>query len=186
MPPPDVTRSGASVVIVHHVRDDRHAEYAAWLDEIGPVCRAWPGHLDWQLVRPIPGLTSTYTAIIRFDTPDHLRGWMESADRRRLVERVRPLLAADDTYTIRTGLDFWFASESAAPPVRWKQLLVTWSAIFPLVMLVPLAVAPALSAAGLPTQRWLVTLCGTGTICFLMTYVVMPRYTRLVRGWLYR
>lgn len=178
---------GATVVITHRVREGHHAAYEDWLNEIRPLCRRSPGHLDWQIVRPISGVAGTYTAIIRFDTRDHLEAWMHSPERARLIEKARPLLAHDDDFMVRSGLDFWFTPEgaSAKVPVRWKQLLVTWSAIYPLVLLVPLAVMPAARALGLPTSRYLDTLLVTGTVVWLMVYLVMPRYTRLVKRWLF-
>jgi antibiotic biosynthesis monooxygenase (ABM) superfamily enzyme len=183
----DSTSTGATVVITHQVRDGKQGAYESWLGEIGALCRAAPGHLDSQIIRPITGLTATYTIVIRFDTADHLRQWMESADRRRLIETVRPSLAADDHYTIRSGLDFWFnpPGSDAKVPVRWKQFLITWSAIYPLVLGMPLLILPVLRAIGVPDNPFLSTLVVTGALVALMVYVVMPHYTRLVRHWLF-
>jgi heme-degrading monooxygenase HmoA len=72
---------GATVVITHRVRSDKHAEYEAWVDEISPLSRSAPGHLDWHLVRPIPGATETYTVIIRFQTAEHVKNWINSSER---------------------------------------------------------------------------------------------------------
>lgn len=69
---------GATVVITHRVRDGRQAEYEEWMNEIGPLCRSFAGNLDWQIIHPVPGFSSTYTIIIRFDTGAHLRAWTES------------------------------------------------------------------------------------------------------------
>lgn len=63
--------------------------------------------------------------------------------------------------------------------------MVTWSAIYPLVMGVPLLITPLMQALGLPEQRWLSTLAVTATVVFLMVYVVMPRYTKLIKRWLF-
>jgi hypothetical protein len=181
------TEEGATVVITHRVRDDKHADYERWLNEIAPLCKASPGHLDWHIVRPISGLTETYTVIIRFDTTAHLRGWMESPTRARLIEKAQPLFVTGDDFFISSGLDFWFAPTGAKAkvPVRWKQYLVTWSAIYPLVLGVPLVVAPVLGLLGVPDNRLLSTLVVTGTVVFLMVYVVMPRYTKLLQRWLF-
>jgi hypothetical protein len=181
------TDKGATAVITHRVRDDKHADYEKWLNEIAPLCKASPGHLDWHIVRPIPGLTQTYTVIIRFDTEGHLQEWMKSSNRSRLIEKAQPLLVTGDDYTISSGLDFWFTSvgDKAKVPVRWKQYLVTWSAIFPLALGVPLVVAPVLLHLGVPNNHFLTTLVVTGAVVFLMVYVVMPRYTRLIQRWLY-
>ena len=182
-----MSEEGATVVITHRVREGQQGNYEDWLNEIRPVCRNSPGHLDWQLVRPIAGLTGSYTAIIRFDSREHLEGWMTSDDRKRLIEKVRPLLATDDDFFVRSGLDFWFTPERAQAgiPARWKQLLVTWSAIYPLVLLVPLLVVPVARGLGLPAGRYLDTGLVSGTVVVLMVYIVMPRYTRLVHRWLF-
>lgn len=178
---------GATVVITHRVRDDKHGAYQQWLDEIGPIGRASTGNLDWHIIRPIPGLTSTYTIVIRFDTKAHLQEWMESPARKRLIKKVEPLLVSGDDFFISSGLDFWFTPEGAQAkvPARWRQALVTWSAIYPLVILVPLIVAPLLRLAGALSNHYLSIFVETGVIVFLMVYVVMPYYTRLLRRWLF-
>ncbi|WP_323846519.1 antibiotic biosynthesis monooxygenase [Microbulbifer magnicolonia] len=178
---------GATVVITHRVCADKQAAYEAWLDEIGPLCRASPGYLDTHIIRPIPELTSTYTVIIRFDTKAHLQAWLESADRERLIAKAQPLLVEGDDFFVSSGLDFWFTPEGAKAqlPTRWKQFLATWSVIYPLVLAIPLLMLPLLRWLGVPGSRWLDTLIITGTIVFLMVYAIMPNYTRLIRRWLF-
>jgi antibiotic biosynthesis monooxygenase (ABM) superfamily enzyme len=188
IPSSEVARNeGATVVITHSVRRDRHADYETWLEEIAPLCKASPGHLDWHIVRPIPGLSETYTIIIRFDTETHLREWMASPTRTRLIEKVQPLFVTGDDFFVSSGLDFWFspAGAKARVPVRWKQYLVTWSAIYPLVLLAPMVVTPVLERLGVPNSRFITTFAVTGIVVFLMVYVVMPRYTKLIQRWLF-
>jgi len=184
----NATEQGATVVITHRVRDGQQAAYDAWLNEIGPICRRSPGHVDWQIIRPVASLTATYTVIIRFDSREHLDAWMNSPERKQLIEKAKPLLATDDDFFVRSGLDFWFTPEGAAAkvPVRWKQFLVTWSAIYPLALGTPLIVVPLLRQLGIPANRYIDTLCVTGTVVSLMVYVVMPRYTRIIRRWLFK
>jgi len=184
---PTTNDLGATVVITHRVRSDKHAEYESWLAEIAPLCKSSPGHLDWHIVPPGAGITETYTVIIRFDTTEHLKNWMESEERERLIERVQPLFVGTDDFYISSGLDFWFtpAGAKAKVPVRWKQYLVTWSAIYPLAVGVPHLVLPALRLVRAPSSLPLTTLAVTAVVVFLMVYVVMPRYTRLVQRWLF-
>jgi uncharacterized protein len=183
----DMLTAGATVVITHRVRDGQHSAYERWLNEIGPKCRASTGHLDWQIIRPVAGLTATYTVVIRFDTQEHLENWMGSQERKRLIDEVRPLLAKDDDFFVRSGLDFWFTPEGAKTklPTRWKQFLVTWSAIYPLVLAIPLVIVPILRQLGIPQNRYFDTLWVTGSVVALMVYLVMPRYTRLIQRWLF-
>ncbi|WP_212002561.1 antibiotic biosynthesis monooxygenase [Chitinophaga sp. HK235] len=181
-------KDGATVVISHQVIEGKHQEYEEWLNEIGPLCRSTVGHIDWHIIRPIPGLTYLYTIIIRFDTIDHLKRWMESPDRKRFIEKIRPLLVTDDNYHIKNGLDFLFTPEKdkVKPPVRWKQFLVTWSAIYPLTTIMPLILAPVLRFLKVPHIRFIDSFFISGVIVLLMVYLVMPHYTKWIRKWLYK
>ncbi|MEM9790505.1 MAG: antibiotic biosynthesis monooxygenase [Planctomycetota bacterium] len=186
-PQADPLASGATAVITHRIRDGHRDAYEQWLAEISPVARAYPGYLDMHVIRPVPELTQTYVVVLRFRRPDDLQRWLDSDDRHRYIDRVRPILAEDDRFFVRTGLDFWFTPQGAKAllPVRWKQALITWSAIFPLVYFIPPLVVPPLHALGLPHFRPLDTLITTGVLVTLMVYLIMPHYTRLVRRWLF-
>lgn len=180
---------GASVVITHHVNPALHAEYEAWLQEIGPVCRSSAGLLDWYIIRPIVGYTDTYSVMIRYETERHLKQWLDSPERQALIAKAAHLLATQEEYQVSSGLDFLFMQANAAPakpPVRWKQFLLTWSAIFPLVSVVPWLLVPVLDTAGLPPNRIVHTFFVTAVVVALMVYVVMPRYVKRVQHWLHR
>lgn len=89
-------KEGAPVVITHHVNDGKHGEYEEWFNKTGPICRSSAGHLDWQIIRPVPAVTYAYTVVIRFDTIENLRKWMESDERKHLILKVQPLLDKED------------------------------------------------------------------------------------------
>ena len=179
--------NGASVVITHRVSTDKQALYESWLNEIGPLCKAAPGLLDYHIIRPVAGLSDTYSIFIRYDNEQNLRTWMDSEHRKKLIAKIEGQLIGQDTYQIKSGLDFWFVPEGAKAkiPVRWKQFLITWSAIYPLVLGVPLIVLPAFNLLHAPRNHYLDVLAITAIIVYLMVYVVMPRYTKLVKSWLF-
>ncbi len=68
------------------------------------------------------------------------------------------------------------------PPPRHNVAVVTWLAVFPLATVVFMLLDPLLG--GYPSV--LRTLVFTLLMVSLMTYVVMPRMTRLFLFWLYR
>jgi len=180
--------SGASVVITHHILEGKQKEYEKWLDEILPVSKHATGFIDLQIVRPIPKLTFVYTVIIRFDTIDNLKSWMESNDRKQLIEKASPFFRKNDRYQIKSGLDFLFNAENEGHkvPVRWKQYLVTWSAIYPLSLIIPVLLLPFLRWLGIPVNHYFDAFINSGCIVLLMVYVVMPNYTRLIKKWLFK
>lgn len=179
---------GATVVINHHIIDGKQNQYENWLNEIGPICRSYVGNIDWQIIRPIPNLTFDYTVIIRFDTIENLAKWMESNERKNLIKKAQPLLSKDDKYLIKSGLDFLFSNNNEKPKVavRWKQYLVTWSAIYPLSILIPLLVLPILKILNFPENRFINSFFISGIVVLIMVYLLMPNYTRLIRKWLYK
>jgi len=179
---------GATVVISHHILDGKQNQYEDWLNQIGPICRSFKGNIDWQIVRPIPNLTFKYTVIIRFDTIENLTKWMESNERKKLIEIAKPLFAKDDKYFIKSGLEFLFFSEKEEQkiPVRWKQYLVTWSAIYPLSILTPLIVLPLLKILNFPDSKFVNSFFISGLVVLIMVYFLMPNYTRLIKKWLYK
>jgi antibiotic biosynthesis monooxygenase (ABM) superfamily enzyme len=178
---------GASVVINHHIIKGKEKQYEAWLDEIGPICRNSIGNIDWQIIRPIPNLTFNYTVIIRFDTIENLKSWMGSNERKKFIEKAKPIFAKDDKYFIKSGLDFLFSPENRNQnvPVRWKQYVVTWSAIYPLSILVPVLVFPTLKFLNFPENKFINSFFVSGIVVYIMVYLLMPKYTLLIKKWLY-
>lgn len=176
----------ATLVIQHHVKAGVTAEYELWLKEIIPAAQRYAGHLGVNVMRPAEG-SHTYTVVLRFDTHEHLQEWAESDSRSRLIERVKPLLVTAEQKEIKTGLEYWFtppgpAQKKAKP---FKQFLVTLSAIFPLSVLVPWLLTPlfrVVPTLALPiVSNFLVAVI----IVFLMVYLIMPRYTKLISRWLF-
>jgi antibiotic biosynthesis monooxygenase (ABM) superfamily enzyme len=180
-PHPDEVTS----VIKHHIKPGGEAEYEAWLREITPTAQRFPGHQGVNIVRP-PAGADEYTIVLHFDTLEHAQAWLASDTRRTLLTQVEPLLVGGDQVEIKTGLEFWFtpsAGQQHAKP--YKQFLLTLSAIFPLTMLVPWVLRPLFQAVPVLGLPGISNLLISAVIVGLMTYVIMPRYTRLVAGWLY-
>jgi antibiotic biosynthesis monooxygenase (ABM) superfamily enzyme len=70
-------------------------------------------------------------------------------------------------------------TDTKAPP-RYKMALLTWAGAFPLLTAVNVLLGPLLVALPLPGR----TLLMTGLLVSLLTYVIMPRLTRLCAAWL--
>lgn len=178
-------RSEVTTVIRHNVKAGNLDDYERWAREIVPIAATFPGHRGANVIRPAPGATE-YTIVLHFDTIDNLRAWLDSGERRRLIEQVRPFLVAEDI-EIKTGLEFWFTPPSSQQRARpYKQFLVTLSAIFPLTVVIPLALNPVFDRIPYLDNRYVRQFFIAAAIVALMTYVIMPRYTRLIAKWLYR
>ncbi|WP_347557098.1 antibiotic biosynthesis monooxygenase [Robbsia sp. KACC 23696] len=175
-----------TTIISHEIALGAESRYEAWLTEIRVACMAFPGYLSTDVIRPVSGLTN-YTVIIRFASFAELSGWMESTQRREMLAKMSPFLPKGDRYETRTGLEFWFTPKDAPVkhPTRWKQWLLTWSAIFPLTVVIPYLLRPLFTVVPLLGTLLLSRAIVAAAVVAMMVYVVMPRYTKLVSKWLF-
>ena len=174
-----------TAVIHHDVQPGMAARYEQWLKKIIPVAAAFPGHLGVSILRPAAG-TGSYVVTLRFDAMRAAQHWFDSGERARLMEEVQPLLADEENVETRTGIEFWFDAPEQRRAPAWKQFMLTLSVILPLTMIVPWVLSLLVPFAPL-LGRYLVShVLVAALIVALMTYVIMPRLTRLAAGWLYR
>lgn len=176
-----------TLVIQHYVKPLQREPYESWVKSIAHVAQEYPGHMGVNVIRP-HGSSNEYTIVLRFDAHEHLMGWVESDKRRSLLEQVQPLLLEAEQLEIQTGMEFWFTPPNGKQPRArpFKQFLITLSAIFPLTVVVPWALHPLFVAVpplgSMIASRFIVAV----VIVYLMVYVIMPRYSRLVASWLFR
>ena len=171
-------------IITHVIKAGAEQRYEDWTREILGAVSGFPGYLGRIVVLPAHG-DRKYTVIVRFDSNDHLMAWAESETRKEFIDRASDLMEKSDQYEIRTGIDFWFTPKGVKPPKPWKQFLLTTTAVYPLSLIIPKLLAPLFRIAP-PLGNELVSgLLVAAALSALLTFVVMPHYTRLARKWLY-
>jgi antibiotic biosynthesis monooxygenase (ABM) superfamily enzyme len=122
--------------------------------------------------------------VYRFDTAQHLRAWLDAPEHAAWLQRAEPHVLGPLHRQVLTGLEAWFTlptQPGAPPPPRYKMAILTWVTIFPLITLLVVATAPLLGRLPLVVRLAVTTLVTVS----LMTWVVMPRVTRLLGRWLY-
>ena len=171
-----------TLIFKRRVRPGRQTEFEAWISGVTRAALDFPGHLGAAIIRPTPQAPAEYTIIFRFDTYASARGWEESEVRAGWVERVRPLTEGEAEIQRVSGLEFWFTPPAgAAPPPRWKMAVVSFLALWPLNILVNLALGWLIAGWPVPLRALIIV----GLLVPVMTYVVMPQVTRLLAFWLY-
>ena len=172
-------------IITHKIRAGEEKRYEAWLADILKASSGFPGYLGREIFRPSDG-GRKYTSVVRFDSLDSLNGWAESETRALFVSKVHDLLEQGDQVEIRSGIDFWFTPEGVKPPKLWKQFVLTVSAVYPLSLIIPFFILSPLGKAvpvlgNVFVSSFLMAVILTG----MLTFVIMPSYTRLMKRWLY-
>lgn len=171
-----------TVVVRHRAKPGREAEFEEWLRGISRAALQFEGHLGFHVVRPTDPKRPEYLVLFRFDTLANLEKWEGSDVRREWLARAEPLVTHPPDRERHTGMEVWFTSPAGQkPPPRYKMVAVTLLAIYPLISLVQLTLAPLL--ADWPVL--LRTLATSALLVCVMTYAAMPVVTRLFARWLY-
>jgi antibiotic biosynthesis monooxygenase (ABM) superfamily enzyme len=171
-------------IVTHIIKAGAERRYEDWTREILRVVSGFPGYLGREVVLPTQG-ERKYTVIVRFDSSEHLKAWAESETRKEFISRVGDLMEKGDQYEIRTGIDFWFTPKGVKPPKPWKQFILTTTAVYPLSLIIPRLLAPLFRIAPPLGNELAAGLLVAAILTALLTFVVMPHYTRLAQKWLY-
>ena len=153
--------AGAVTSLVHRIFPaEREAEAA--MKMFLAVLPSFRGYLGSEVFPPIPGFQEGYVSLYRFESGETLRIWLESTERRQWA-------AALDAMAVGQPISLYFG-----------QGLLILAAIFPCIAILRRLLKPLYDALPLPLA-FLITLSVDVTV---LTYVIMPRFTRAMGFWL--
>lgn len=182
---PNVEDPPVTVDVLRQVKPGCEEAFEVVLKDLLAAAQSFDGHLGVNVFCPTDRTHPEYRVIFKFDHLSNLKQWENSPIRSRLLERANRLtLKNEPQVKVITGLETWFTLPSQGtmvPPPRYKMLIITALTIFPLINLINAIFQPLLQ--GLPIL--LRSLVITVVTVWVMTYVAMPRMTKLFAGWLY-
>jgi antibiotic biosynthesis monooxygenase (ABM) superfamily enzyme len=182
--PPDGGDGPVTTTVIRRVKRGHEAVYEQFLEGIIAAASVFPGHLGVEVFRPETGTAGEYRIVYRFDDAQHLRRWLDSDEHAAWLERAEPHAIGPVRTSFVTGLESWFTlpgRHGALPPPPHKMALLTWITIFPLITGIVVATGPLLEDLPVVLRLGITTAVAVP----LMTWVMMPRVTRLLHRWLY-
>jgi len=171
-----------SAVISSRIRPGQEAAFRAWEQRIATAQAQSPGFQGYRFEPPILGVQDDWLAILRFDTEHNLQTWLESPERKKLLEEAAPFLEEFHARVVRTGFEQWFPSaDGTSAPAAWKQNMIVLLLLYPVVFLFGVWVqTPVLMGkAGLPF--WLALFIGNVVSVVLLNWLVP--WVSLGFGW---
>ncbi|MEY8199176.1 MAG: antibiotic biosynthesis monooxygenase [Gammaproteobacteria bacterium] len=174
-----------TVSISRRVKPGYEAQYERWISGVIEAAATYPGHLGTNVLRPGPTTNHEYVSIYRFDSYSNCQRWEKSSLRQAWLDKLEPMVEGEPITHRGTGLEFWFDLPELPVqkhPSPHKMALVLISVVYTLVLMFNLALAPLLDGM----QLWQRVLVIVVLQVLLMTYLVMPRVTRLLQPWLYK
>ena len=163
------------------VRPGSEAAFEDLMSRLTEEAARQPGHLGTNVVRPNPKRPGdAHRFIYKFDHRSSLERWHHSETRARLFAPVEALVESDrfDAYP---GLETWFELPGVATPPRWKTTLMSWAAIYVVVLAVSYALQALHFEASLPVRALVLT----GIVVPVVAYVLAPWLGRVLHGWLH-
>lgn len=168
----------ATMLVLRRVRRGAEAEFEEALRDVIRAASAFDGHLGATVVRPAPGRPE-HVLVVRWASAADLEAWRASATCAEWLARVAPITEALDAYELH-GMEAFFDLPGPRAPARWKMAVVTFVAIYPLILALS-----ALLQRGLPELPLALRVAVTsGVLVPLMTWVVMPWLTGRLARWL--
>ncbi|MFE9655350.1 antibiotic biosynthesis monooxygenase [Micromonospora sp. NPDC006431] len=184
-----------TVAVARRADPARTGEMVAWMRAGTALAESFPGFLGAGFVQSAPG-SPEWHVMYRFADDETLRRWEESPQRHWWLSSAQGIVEHTRVER-RTGIEGWFdppvdhvvetitgaeAGPAGPPsPPRWKQAVTIWLAFFPLSLTATLLTARFVADVPLAVRTLLMTLCLTP----LMTYLVLPRITRVLHWWLH-
>lgn len=168
------------VVIERVVMPGHEAGFRQWAEAFTAAAGAAPGHEGASVLTSAAG--GPHVILLRFASASAFERWRESPAYRDAIRDADTSSRAGEAPQVRTGLETWFTIPGARPtppPPRWKMALVTWLALLPQVIALSLLLAP------LQLPFLAQAAVSTAIPVAMLTWVVMPRATRALAGWLH-
>ncbi len=177
--------------IVHLiVLTERAEEVALSQREFELAVSRFPGHTMSQVkeLDDPPERCRSFAAVHRFDTVQHLIGWLESEDRQRLIRKFKSRYGDEAQISYPNelaGFSAWFSPPGVSNPTRrhvatWKQSLVVLLALYPLVLLLGEYVPRCIPRAHPLTVKLAVATLAVA----IMGFFLVPQLARLLRPWM--
>jgi antibiotic biosynthesis monooxygenase (ABM) superfamily enzyme len=186
-----------TVIVKRIAKKDKIKEFEEWLSGISKEVSRQEGSMGIDIIKPTPNISNKskpeYVIIFRFNTYENLDKWEKSLIRHEWLQKGRKLAESDYDVQKMTGLEFWFTpyfnDESSPmiplqPPPRYKMVIVT----IPVISILLLTLVPQIHfltemlSISFPIR---LVIALTITV-LLMTYVIMPLLTKLLKPWLFK
>ena len=172
-------QGGITEVFVTQVIPENERAYCTWIAKIHQVEAKFPGFKGVYMQSP-HGDSLNWITLLQFDTTDNLDRWLNSPERRAVLEEGKSLIASLESHRVISPYAGWFASiaKRGELPPAWKQTMLVLLVLFPIVMLELKYLSPLTASLNLS----LGTFIGNAISVTLVSWPMMP-FVIFCLGW---
>ena len=181
--PPFEMSDAIHIAITRRIREEHAPEFERLLAEFASRSLTVPGLQGVQIFYPPPGPGPREYGILRsFASEAEKDEFYQSDFYRQWENRVKPLTDGELSFRKLDGLEAFFRNTDEHMPPRWKMALLTWIAVWPVSMVVPMLLLP-LIGQGMPSIMTSGII--SAGIVIILTWVAMPLLVKAAHSWLH-
>jgi antibiotic biosynthesis monooxygenase (ABM) superfamily enzyme len=180
---PGVLPAPISAVISTRIKPGQENAFLEWGRRIAAAQAKSPGFQGYRREPPVPGVQDDWLTILRFDSEANLQTWLNSPERKKLLDESEAFTDECHTRIVRTGFDQWFDVPGAAPPAAWKQNMVVLLVLYPLVFLLNEWLQKPILVGVFHLPYWLFLFINNAASVVLLS-LILPRVSRRFSWWL--
>lgn len=176
-----------TMVVTAHPAAGNEKEWEQTLTSTIQASLKFQGHLGTTVLKQGSTVKPTYQIIIRFDQLEDLERWKTSEERNHWVSRLHALEHVPAAVEHNAGWETWFELSQPSDqqvvlhPPRYKMAIIVWIAVYISVIPIVNLIRPAINELHILIGSAITT----SITVPLLTWVIIPALSWLLKGWLY-
>jgi antibiotic biosynthesis monooxygenase (ABM) superfamily enzyme len=177
-----MARSTTTEVIITDIKPGKEALYREWFDRIQKAQEGFAGYLG-SFVQPPHQKERGWTTVLRFDTAEHLEGWLSSDVRQQLLREGEDLIIGFHAQRVDTSFPGWTPvdAKTGDAPNMWRTACLVLMVLYPVIMLELKFLSPLTH----PLPPALGTFIGNSLSVVLTTWPLMQLVIFIFPFWLF-
>jgi antibiotic biosynthesis monooxygenase (ABM) superfamily enzyme len=174
-----------TIAISHFVQQGKEQAFEEALKKVIQQAANFQGYEGIQVIQPSNKVENEYLLLVRFNNENNYQHWEASNIRKDWAEELKTYIHKTSQIRYQEGIEFWFSSpqiSSPQPPIKWKMAILTWLAIYPLILLLSTIVGIYFSFLHPHIKMLVISML---LVCS-MTYFIMPKITQLFAFWIFK
>jgi uncharacterized protein len=183
---PDNSPTSVSAVISTRVKPGQQDAFLRWYRRISAIQARFEGFQGYKFEPPIPGVQDDWVTILRFDSDIHLEAWLNSEERKHILQESEAFSLATHVRKVHVGFESWLrftGDQQQSSPPTWKVNMLVLLALYPTVFLFSIFVqTPFLIQRGVPF--WLALFLSNAFSTALLSWALVPLLSTWFSWWL--
>ncbi len=176
------TLGSITMAIATEILSGQEHNYSMLECQLQAAQARFKGYMGVHILPPLSPSQRMWVTLVRFDTTEHMELWMNSSERRELLEKAKPFVKSTDIKRVAGSFPGWIPTDANGnSPPNWKAGLLVLLGLYPIVTFEIRYFLPMISSV--PTAPK--DLIANAVSVMLTTWITMPLFVKWFGGWLF-